>query len=101
MSSIIVVSPAFQSAAPETPEWRLILENIPLDPAAIVLYLVLGGSIWLVWWANRHSGARGPRPADTSPAEPGPSEEAPAPDPKTSGRGPKTAGRATRRGRAA
>lgn len=51
-----------QTAAQETPLWRLILDSIPLDPSAITLYAILAGCGWLIWWANRRSRAAGPPP---------------------------------------
>lgn len=90
MLSIVSVPAAVPSAAQETPLWRLILENIPFDPAAIVLYVIFGGSIWLVWWGHRHSGTRGPRPDDSRPAERGVDEGAEPPTrprPRDHGRG--------------
>ena len=69
MLAIVFVPAALSSAAQETPLWRLALENIPFDPSAIVLYAILGGSIWLIWWGHRHSGAGRPRSNDPRPTE--------------------------------
>ena len=54
------------------PLWRIVLREIPRDPGAIVVYLALAASIWLIWWANRRSGAGGgPEPGHGSDASPG------------------------------
>lgn len=36
-----------------------LLSDIPHDVEAVVLYLILGFSAWLVWWGNRNSGRKG------------------------------------------
>lgn len=42
------------------PLWRLVLRDLPRDPAAIVVYLLVATSVGWVWWANRRSGGRAP-----------------------------------------
>ncbi|MGH7540847.1 MAG: hypothetical protein ACRELC_07600 [Gemmatimonadota bacterium] len=39
--------------ADSTPPWRVVLENVPLDAAAIFVYLLLAGAVAVIWWANR------------------------------------------------
>lgn len=50
-----------QAAVPDPssePLWRIIVRDIPLGPDAIVLYVLIGFSLWLLWWGNRTSSAR-------------------------------------------
>lgn len=44
------------------------LQAIPTDASAILIYVIVVGSIWLVWWAHRHSGST-PAPREDAPAE--------------------------------
>jgi hypothetical protein len=37
----------------ETPWWKLMLSDIPHDEGALVVYVLLGGMVFLIWRANR------------------------------------------------
>lgn len=74
-ASWLQIAPGGGSAAVDPSDGGLTLReiaaDIPHDAAAVVVYLLLGFSIWLVWWGHRHSGPRRgsvpPAPADPDP----------------------------------
>lgn len=39
---------------------REVIANIPHDGASVVVYTLVGASVWLLWWGNRNSGKGGP-----------------------------------------
>lgn len=54
-----------------------VISDIPHDAAAIVVYVLIAGSVYLLWWANRRSGKTGgpsPDSADRSNDEASPSD---------------------------
>jgi hypothetical protein len=75
----LLLSSALQPAAAPAaqPLWRIVLGDIPRDAGAIVVYALIGGTVWFIWWANRHSGESRPGRATTLDVAP---PEAHAPD---------------------
>lgn len=69
---------AAQERGPSLP--RLIIENLPMDPASLVVYAILIGSIWLIWWANRRARRAPPRSGDPHREEP---DTTPTPGPRS------------------
>lgn len=45
-----------QAAADEGLTLHEIVASVPHDAAAVVVYTLVGASLWLIWWGNRHSG---------------------------------------------
>lgn len=51
-------------AAQEGLTIQRILADIPHDAAAIFVYILISGSLWLIWWADRNSGKNSPAAPD-------------------------------------
>ena len=66
------------------PLWLIVLRDFPRDASAIVLYILLGGSLAFLFWANGRSG-KGPRPETRVPSVEGSVESGGLELPRTAG----------------